>query len=30
MPKEKQVQKKPVAEASLAGEMYCAINTTKL
>ena len=30
MPNEKQVQKKPVAEASLDGEMYCAISTTKL
>ncbi len=30
IPKEKQVQKKPVAEARRDGEMYCAINTTKL
>ena len=30
MPSEKQVQKNPVAEASLDGEMYCAISTTKL
>ena len=30
MPREKHVQKKPVADASLEGEIYCAINTTKL
>ena len=30
IPREKQVQKNPVADARRDGEMYCAINTTKL
>lgn len=30
MPRERQVQKNPVAEARRAGLMYCAISTTKL